>query len=63
MEEEDAEEIQSMHNFVSVLNQVTPEDMVEEQRRDSTLGLVCPYVTAREKLKSLAITKIKSRAV
>ena len=32
-EEEDAEEIQGMLNSVSVLNQVTPEDIVEEQKR------------------------------
>ena len=63
MEEEDAEEIQSMLNYMSVLNQVTPEDMAEEQKRDPILGLVCPYVTAWEKLKSLVITKIKSKAV
>ena len=50
MEEEDAEEIQGILNSVSVLNQVTPEDMAEEQKRDSILGLVCQYVTAREKL-------------
>ena len=30
MEEEDAEECKGMLNYVSVLNQVTPEDMVEE---------------------------------
>ena len=63
MEEEDAEEIQGMLNSVSVLNQVTPEDMVEEQKRDPLLGLVCQYVTAREKLKTLAISKIQSKAV
>ena len=63
MEEEDAEEIQGMLNSVSVLNQVTPEDMVEEQKRDSILGLICQYVTAREKLKTMAISKIKSKAV
>ena len=38
VEEEDVEEIQGMHNSVSVLNQVTPEDMAEEQKRDPTLG-------------------------
>ena len=32
MEEEDAEEIQGMLNSVSVLNQVTPENIVEEQK-------------------------------
>ena len=63
MEEEDAEEIQGMLNLVSVLNQVTPEDMAEEQKRDSILGLVCQYVTGGEKLKILAISKIKFKAV
>ena len=63
IEEEDVEEIQSMLNSVSVLNQVTPEDMAEKQKRYPMLGLICPYVTAGEKLKSLAITKIKSKAV
>ena len=61
--EEDADKIQSMLNSVSVLNQVMPEDMMEEQKRDPILGLVCPYVTARDIWKSLAITKIKSKAV
>ena len=63
MEEKDAKEIQSMLHFVSVFNQVTPKDMAEEQKRDPILGLVCPYVTAREKWKSLAIVKIKSKVV
>ena len=31
MEEEDAEDIQGMLNSVSVLNQVTPEEMAEER--------------------------------
>ena len=52
-----------MLNSVSVSNQVTPEHMVEEQKRDPTLGLVCQYITAREKLKTSAISKIKSKAV
>ena len=63
MEEEYAEEIQVILNFVSVLNQVTPEDMAEEQKRALILGLVCKYVTARERLKTSAISKIKSKAV
>ena len=63
IEEEDAEEIEGMRNSVCALNQVTPEDMVVEQKKDPTLRLVCPYVTAGEKLKSSAITKIKSKAV
>ena len=49
IEEEDAEVIQVMLN--SVLNQVTPKYMVEEQYRYSIHGLVCTYVTAGEKLK------------
>ena len=63
MEEEDAEEIKGMLDSVSVLNQVTPEDMVEEQKKDPILSLVCQYVTAGEKLKTSAISKIKSKAV
>ena len=63
VEEEDVEEIQGMLNSGSVLNQVIPEDMAEEQKRDPILGLVCQYVTAGEKLKSWAIAKIKSKAV
>ena len=41
-----------MLNAVSVLKQVTPEDMAEEQEEDPVLRIVCPYVTAGEKLKS-----------
>ena len=63
IEEEDAEYIEGMLNAVSVFNYITPEDMAKEQKKDSILRLVCLYVTAREKLKSLAITKIKSKAV
>ena len=63
IEEEDAEEIEGMLNSVCVLNQVTPEDMVEEKKKGHILRLACLYVTAREKLKSLAIAKIKSKAV
>ena len=61
--EENAEETEDMLNSVSVLNQVTPEDMVEEQKKEPILRLVCPYVTAGEKLKSSAIAKIKPKAV
>ena len=59
IEEEDAEEFKGMLNSVSVFNQVKPEDMTEEQSKDPILGVICPYVTAREKLKSLTIAKIK----
>ena len=52
-----------MLNSVSVLNQVTPEDMAEKQKRDSILSLVCQYVTAGEKLKTSVISKIKPKAV
>ena len=52
-----------MLNSVSVLNQVTPEDMAEAQKKDPILGSVCPYVSAGEKLKLLAIARIKSKTV
>ena len=61
IEEEDVEEIQSMLNSVSFLNQVIPEDMAEGQKKNFILRLVCPYVAAREKLKSSAIAKINQR--
>ena len=51
-----------MLNSVSVLDQVTPEDMAEGQCKDPIFGVVCPYVTASEKLKSSAVTKINSKA-
>ena len=37
--------------------------MAEEQQKDPTLGLVYQLVTADEKPKTLAIDKIKSKAV
>ena len=52
-----------MLNSVSVLNQITSEDMAEEQKKDPILSIVCQYVTAREKLQTSAISKIKSKAV
>ena len=63
MEEEDAEEIKGMLNSVSILNQVKHENMAEEKKKDPILSLVCQYVTARKKLKTSAISKIKSKAV
>ena len=52
-----------MLNSVSVINQIMPEHMAEEQKKDPILSLVCQYVTAREKLKTSVISKIKSKAV
>ena len=58
IEEEDAEKIKSMLNSVSVLYQVTPEDMAEHRRKtlssDKSVHTLQPG-----KIKSLAITKIK----
>ena len=51
VEEEDTEEIRGVLNAMSIFNQVTPEDMVQEQCKHHFLGVVCPYV-AREKLKT-----------
>ena len=63
IEEKDAEKIKGMLNSVYVINQVIAEDMMEEQNKDHVLRLVCLYVTAGEKLKPSAITKIKSKVV
>ena len=65
MEEEDMNEneIVSSINAVSTFEHVTPKQMPEEQQKDPTLKLVYQLVTAGEKPKSLAIAKIKSKAV
>ena len=65
MEEEDINEdkIVSSLNAVSTCEHVTSKQMAEEQQKDSTLELVYQLVTAGEKPKSLAIAKIKSKAV
>ena len=61
--EENAEEIEGMLSALSLLNQVTLEDMAEEKRKDPILRLVCLNITAGEKLKSSDITEIKSKTV
>ena len=61
--EEELKEIVSKVNAVSVFGKVSPEEMKEEQQKDPILGLVYKYVTAGKKPKTLAIAKIKSRAV
>ena len=43
---------------VSVFDQISSEDMAEEQPKDPILGLICPYVTAGKKLKTLPISDI-----
>ena len=65
MEEEDMNEdkIVSSLNAVSTFEHVTPKQMAEEQQKDPTLKLVYQLVTAGEKPKTLAIAKIKSKAV
>ena len=65
MEEEDESEnkIVSSLNAVSIFEHVTPEQMAEEQQKDPTLKLVYQLVTAGKKPKTLAIAKIKSKAV
>ena len=65
MEEEETNEykIVSSLNAVSTFKHVTPEQMAKEQQEDSTLKLVYQLVTAGEKPKTLAIAKIKSKAV
>ena len=61
--EEELKEIVSEVNAVSVFGKVSPEEMKEEQQKDPILRLVYKYVTAGEKPKTLAIAKIKSKAV
>ena len=65
MEEEDINEdkIVSSLNAVSTFKHVTPKQMAEEEQKDPTLKLVYQLVTAGEKPKTLAIAKIKSKAV
>ena len=55
--------IVSSLNAVSTFEHVTLEQMAEEQQKDPTLQLVYQLVTAGEKPKTLAIAKIKSKAV
>ena len=61
--EEELKEVVSEINAVSIFGNISPEDMKEEQQKDPILGLVYKYVTASEKPKTSAITKIKSKAV
>ena len=61
--EGELKEIVSEVNAVSVFGKVSPDEMKEEQHKDPILGLVYKYVTAGEKPKTLAIAKIKSKAV
>ena len=61
--EEELKEICSEVNAVSIFGKVSPDEMKEEQQKDLILGLVYKYVTACEKPKTLAITKINSKAV
>ena len=53
MEEEDAEEIQGMLNSVSVLNQVTPEDMAEERPNPWIILSICYIWTKIEDIGHL----------
>ena len=61
--EEELKEIVSEVNAVSIFGKVSPEEMKEEQQKDPILRLVYKQVTANEKPKTLAIAKIKSKAV
>ena len=66
VEEEDKQEIDQIVSdveAVSVFGKVTLEEIKEEQQKDLILKLVYKQVTAGEKLKTSAITKVKSKAV
>ena len=65
VEEEDKQEkdkIVSIVDAVSVFGKITPKEM-KEQQNDLILKLVYQQFTAGEKLKTSAITKVKSKAV
>ena len=61
--EEELKEIVSEVNAVSVFGKVSPEEMKKEQQKDPILRLIYKQVTAGEKPKTSAITKMKSKAV
>ena len=63
IEEEDNDEIVSTVNAASIFVQITPGKMAEEQQKDPTHKQVYQQVTVGEKPKTLAIAKIKSKAV
>ena len=48
---------------VSVFGKVSLEEMKEEQQKDQILELIYRQVTAGEKPKTSAITKVKSKAL
>ena len=56
-------EIISEVDAVSVFGKVTPVEMKEGQQKDPMLKLIYKQVTAGEKPKTPAITKVKSKAV
>ena len=60
---QEIDEIVSEVDAVSIFGKVTPEEMKEEQQKDLILKLVCKQVIAGEKLKTSAITKVKSKSV
>ena len=62
-EDESENKIVSSLNAVSIFEHVTLEQMAEKQQKDLTLELVYQLVIAGEKPKTLAIAKIKSKAV
>ena len=66
VEEEYKQEINgivSEVDAVSIFGKVTPEEMKEEQQKDPILELIYKQITAGKKLKTSAITKVKSKAV
>ena len=60
---QDINEIVSEVDAVSIFGKVSPEEMKEEQQKDLILQLIYKQVTAGEKPKTSAITKVKSKAV
>ena len=54
-------EIMGILNTVSVFDQVTPEDMSEEQQKDSILEIVYQYVQLEKNLKHQPSQKLSQR--
>ena len=51
---EDKAEIMTIINAVSVFNQVTSDDMAEEEWKNMILEIVHQYVRAQEKIKKIS---------
>ena len=49
---EDVEHTRGVLHAVPVFDHISAEDMKKEQQKELILGLVCPYIIARKKLRN-----------